>query len=143
MTLELIDKAILELLNSGIRLKYEDLEEITKDTYFLIEKNKDLDEVKELIHKFFDEEIKKIDDILINNPKLMGYAISYKLSNFNVDVYSGYKNYHKDSLIDNNTLFDMASITKMFSQIITYNLIKEGYIDIDKLLNIMYQDYKY
>lgn len=54
-----------------------------------------------------------------------GYTASIKVGNYNVKLYGGNINYLGEPMPE-NALFDIASMTKFYTQIIAYNLINEG-----------------
>ena len=54
-----------------------------------------------------------------------GYTASIKVGNINVKLYGGNINYLGEPMPE-NALFDIASMTKFYTQIIAYNLINEG-----------------
>ncbi len=55
-----------------------------------------------------------------------GYTANVKVGNINVKLYGGNINYQGEPMQE-DALFDIASMTKLYTQIIAYNLINKGY----------------
>lgn len=109
----------------------DDLINILADVELLIRKNKDksLEEIIELIIidnvNMFEEIRKKYG--------VPGYTASVKVGNNNVKLYGGNINYLGEPMPE-NALFDIASMTKFYTQIIAYNLISEGYFNRSSII---------
>ena len=71
------------------------------------------------------DNINQLEDIRNKYP-IPGYTVGVNVENINVKMYGGGLDFNGRKMPD-NALFDLASITKFYTQIIAYNLIKEGY----------------
>ena len=73
-----------------------------------------------------DEMVSKIIDdfsfgkYISNSP---GFMFNFKTNNINIKLYGGYRNFNY-KLMKDDTLFDLDSITKQYTMIIIYKLIK-------------------
>ena len=111
-----------EKTRSSVTTRSE-LIEILSGMELLIRKNKDktLEEIIELIVK---DNIMFFEDIR-SKYGVPGYTASIKVGNNNVKLYGGNINYLGEPMPD-KALFDIASMTKFYTQIIAYNLMKEN-----------------
>ena len=102
--------------------------EVLSNAELLIRRNKDKspEEIIELIIK---DNIKEFENIR-KKYGVPGYTASIKVGNNHVKIYGGNINYLGEPMPE-NALFDIASMTKFYTQVIVYNLIKEGYLHRD------------
>lgn len=136
MNLEkLFDEFIDEIKSEGTYASNEELREATKDILDIIHNNKDasLEELVELVIK---DNINLLEDIR-RKYSIPGYTVGVNVGRFNIKMTGGNIDGSGRKLPD-DALFDIASITKFFSQIILYNLIKEGYLSFDdKIIDLV------
>ena len=120
---KILDNFIDEIKEEGTYATKEEIREVLKDTLTTIKKYHD-DTPEEIVEKIIVDNIKELQDIKNTYP-IPGFTIGVNIPNINVKMYGG----DIDSLgrkMEDNTLFDIASMTKFYTQIIAYNLIKEG-----------------
>ncbi len=109
-----------------------------------------LNEIKEeLLSSNYDEvmeqiilEITEATVELINTGLLSGISTKINLPNVDINVYGGYSYYKSDEKIDENTLFDIASITKFFTLLLTLKLEELGYLSLDNVIYKYSSDFK-
>ena len=91
----------------------------------IIQDNKDKtpEEIVDLIIKDAVEQY----EIVREKYGVPGYSASSTVGNINVTILGGKTNTSGD-VINEDTLFDVASITKIYTQIVVYNLIKDGFL---------------
>lgn len=136
MNLEKIfDDFITSIKNTNNYATREELAESVKDVLNIYKNNKDKTP-EEIINILLQEPINIISDMINNNAVFEGYTVSIAVNNINAKIYGGYRSYKKEKISD-NTMFDVASVTKFYTQIIAYNLINEGYFKFsDKIIEL-------
>ncbi len=101
----------------------EEFVNMLSEVEMLLRKNKDKS-VEEIIELIIKDNILYFEDIR-KKYGVPGYTASIKVGNTNVKLYGGNINYLGEPMPE-NALFDIASMTKFYTQIVAYNLIKEG-----------------
>lgn len=123
MLSSLVDEFLVDYLKKEPYASKEDLINVLAGVELLVRYNKDksLDEIIDLIIE------DNIEDFELIRKKygVPGYTASIKVGSFNVKLYGGNINYLGEPMPE-NALFDIASMTKLYTEIIAYNLIKEG-----------------
>lgn len=125
---KIFDSFIESVKKDGIIANNEELIEASKLMLDIIKNNKDCtpEELAELV---IADNIKFINDIK-NKYYFPGYTIGINVGNINIKLLGG--NLYEDGpAMDENALFDVASISKFYTQILIYNLIKEGIFGFD------------
>lgn len=125
---KLFDEFIDEIKSEGTYASKEELREATKDILNIINNNKDAT-AEELVELIIKDNIRLLEEIR-NNYSIPGYTVGVNVGRFNIKMKGGSIDGTGRELPD-NALFDVASITKFFTQIVLYNLIKEGYLSFD------------
>lgn len=120
-----IEKIILE----GTYASEEDLSLVLSEFDALINQMKDKDE-KEMVDIVIEDSIKELLDVLNSNLIIPGFTFGVKVNGINTKVYGGFRDNLGNS-IEKDTMFDLASITKTFTQVMIYNLINEGVFNFD------------
>lgn len=134
MVSDLVDKFLLDYLTRRpyvVEAKFDNKRVTTMD-----ELVSTLTEIERIYRKNSDKTPEEIVDIIIQDAiieyenirkkyKIPGYAATSHVGNINLGIYSG-KTGTEGEDITPDTLFDVASITKIYTQIVVYNLIKEG-----------------
>ena len=125
---KLFEEFISEIKNEDTYASLDDIRMATKEMLDIIKNNKDAtpEEFIELIIKDNLEQIEKIK----KNYNIPGYIVNINVDNINVKFMGGDIDYNGRKMSD-DALFDLASITKFYTQVILYNLIKEGYLSFD------------
>lgn len=70
-----------------------------------------------------------------------GYNVEINTGKLNVNTHGGSLNSLNSPMV-RNAIFDVASITKLYTQIIDYNLIREGYYQQDMIVSDLHPDFK-
>ncbi len=84
---------------------------------------KSLDEITDIIIYSTIEEY----EALRNKYGIPGYTASVQVGNINVGIFGGKTSTSADAInMPENALFDIASMTKLYTQIVAYNLMREG-----------------
>lgn len=116
---QLVDKISYELMDKMIKngglTNYKNLADILKCTRDMLIKNKDKT-LEEIIELSISDYIFKTREI-IDNKKAPGISTSIRISNGpEINIYAGMTSTNQDAVkIDDNVLFDVASLTKMFT----------------------------
>ena len=123
MLSKLTNEFLIEYLKREPYIDKDSLIKILSEVELLFRKNKDksLEEIIDLIIK------DNINDFELIRKKygVPGYTASISVGNIKVKMYGGNINYLGEEM-PLNALFDIASMTKFYTQIIAYNLIKDG-----------------
>ena len=106
----------------------EELEIFVNEMRDLIINNKDKT-IEEIIDIMLNNNIKQIDDIR-KKYGIPGFTIGMKVGHIKIKIYGGTLN-NLGNEMDANALFDIASMTKFYTQVICYHLIKEGCFSYD------------
>ena len=110
------------------------LDEVTTPIISLVKENKDKTP-EELIKILLDELTEKLSDNLKdilntgNNMIVPGYTFNLSVGGVSLKIYGG--NFKGNRALTNNAVFDIASITKMYTQLICYNMINDGFFTFD------------
>ncbi len=128
MLSDLVDEFLKDYLTRKPYASREDLVKVLSEVELLIMKNKNRtpEEIIELIIK---DNIMEFENIR-KKYGVPGYTASIEVGNYHVKLYGGNINYTGEPMPE-NALFDIASMTKFYTQIIAYNLMKEGYMHRD------------
>lgn len=101
----------------------DDIVEVLSQEERIIRANKDKTP-EELVDILIQDTIKQYNGIL-DKYGVPGYSASVKVGNINVGIFGGKTSTDGEDL-GADALFDIASMTKFYTQIVVYNLIKEG-----------------
>lgn len=129
-----IDDALKSLISSGSKFDLEKLKIIRKELQKYINKDYCLDEVINLVALEIKE---KTEEFLYSeNKSIAGISTSIFLSpNYHINIMGGSKKWSVFDEIDNNTLFDIASITKLYTGLLVMRLRRLNLIDTSRLVN--------
>ena len=119
---------IIDARKKSIYADRKDIEEVAREALNIINNNKDATP-EELVELMIKDNLNHLEDIRRKYPT-PGYTVSINVSNINVKLYGGNINYLTDPM-PNNALFDIASMTKFYTEVLAYNLIKEEYFSMD------------
>lgn len=123
MVSNIVNDFLIDYLEKEPYATYDELANIIAPIELLVRKNKDksLDELIDLIIK---DNINEFENIR-QKYGVPGYTANIKVNGIYVKLFGGNINYLGEAM-PNNALFDIASMTKFYTQIIAYNLIREG-----------------
>ena len=119
---------IEEFLRKGSSATKEELKFILYELETILKKSKDKTP-REIITILVNDVNNLVNDI-INKYPIPGYYIDISSNLFSIKTYGGSMDEYGTTM-NKNAIFDIASITKLFTQIISYNLIREGYYKLD------------
>lgn len=112
----------------------DEIYEITLKMLKIIEKNKDKTP-EELVEKVIEDDINNME-MLKDKYLIPGYTIGFNVGNINVEYFGGNIDSFERKMTE-DAMFDIASMTKMYTQVILYNLIKEGALSLsDKVYEL-------
>ena len=125
---KLFEEFIDEIQGEGTYASSDEVRIATKEMLDVIKNNKDAtpDELVELIIK---DNLEQIENIK-KKYNIPGYIVNINIDNINVKFMGGNIDYNGRKMSD-DALFDLASITKFYTQVVLYNLINEGYFSFD------------
>ena len=123
MLSSLVDEFLVGYLKREPYASKEDLVNVLAGVELLVRYNKDKS-LEEIIDLIIEDNIQDFE-LIRKKYGVPGYTASIKVAGFNVKLYGGNINYLSEDMPE-NALFDIASMTKFYTQIIAYNLIKEG-----------------
>jgi len=118
----LVEEFLIDYLKREPYAKKEDIVSVLTDVSLLFRKNKDKSQ-EEIIELLIRDNIQEFE-MIRKKYGVPGYTASIKVGNNNIKLYGGNINYLGEEM-PQNALFDIASMTKFYTQIIAYNLIKE------------------
>lgn len=134
--MEKIEKIIEELQNSGCTIN--DLEKFKEEAFNLVNKEKNMIDI---FYNISDDIMKETESFLImkNNQDvdmITGISMGIYLPDSNhggykLKIIGGEKSRDVKLKIDENTKFDVASITKLFTLILLFHLEEKGIIDLN------------
>lgn len=110
-----VDSFIKELERNNPNIEKEEIKKI-----LLVFKDKK--NIYEMIEKSYN-----IDNLFKYIKESPGFTFNFTTDNINIHLYGGNKDL-KGNKINENTLFDMASITKMYTMLIIYKLFEQNII---------------
>lgn len=119
---------INEVMEDAKYAKVSDLRSIIDEMIDILIANKDAS-IEEIIEKVIEKDIDVMEEMR-NKYLLPGYTIGIRVKNINLKYFGG----TMDDLgmkMDKDAMFDIASMTKMYTQVVLFNLIKEGKISLD------------
>ena len=125
---KLFEEFIDELKEEGTYASAEELKIAAKEMLDIIKDNKD-STPEELVELIIKDNITQLENIK-NKYSIPGYTVNVNVDNINVKMSGGDINSSGRKMSD-DALFDLASITKFYTQVILYNLIKDGYLSFD------------
>lgn len=112
-----------EYTAKSVHATKEEVQRVLEDAARIINANKDKTP-EEIVAIMIDDAAKNLNSILQEHP-MPGIASSLKIDNINVNMYGG--NLRPDGKkLETDALFDVASITKLYTEIVAYKLIAEG-----------------
>ena len=110
----------------------EELLQVINEVEPVLKENKDKS-LEEIVYALLQGLLNQTKEIMSNNP-IPGYVMQNNTGIINVTSYGGNLD-NENNKMSKDALFDIASISKLFTQIISYNLISEGYYDFDSIVS--------
>lgn len=143
-----IDEIVNNLLQTGSKLDY--LEELKEKSLNIIKKDVDIDEALATISR----EIKDETDKFLNAKNIYdtnfisGISTCIYLPDFSnngeykLKLIGGKGNRGKSIKVNEDTLFDVASITKLYTLVLLFSLEKQGLIDLNAKIKDINPDFQ-
>jgi len=120
---------IEDILKEGTYATKEELAEVLNELDFVVDEMKDKNDKEVVEHSFeniFQQYKEEISSHIDNSGFFIpGFTTGVRVNNINVKVFGGVRDL-KGNPIENDTMFDIASITKTFTQVLLYRLIEEN-----------------
>ncbi len=130
----LLEEFVAEVKEEGTYASADEIREVVMKMIDIIRKNKDATP-EEIVEKIIQENLAQLESLKENYP-VPGYTVGMDVGNIKVKMISGYIDALGTEMPD-NALFDIASMTKFYTQIIAYNLIKEGAFSLtDRVIDL-------
>ena len=129
---KIIDELVTDYMKDTPYATKDDIVRVLEDTKAVLEKNKDKTP-EEIIDIFIEDCIKDLNRIM-DEYTVPGIISQLKVDNINISMYGGLDKPNGNPLTK-DALFDVASISKLYTQIIAYKLINEGVFDLDEEIN--------
>lgn len=120
---KIIDELKEEYLKSSPHATEEELIKVLKDAKTIIQQNKDATP-EEIINIMMDDCVQELNEILESYPT-PGILSSLRVDNIDIHLHGGVIRKGEEEL-SQDALFDVASITKLYTEVIAYKLINEG-----------------
>lgn len=125
---KLFEEFIDEVQREGTYASSDEVRIATKEMLDVIKNNKDATP-EELVNFIIKNNLEQIENIK-KKYNIPGYIVNINVPNINVKFVGGNVDYNGRKMSD-DALFDLASITKFYTQAVLYNLINEGYFSFD------------
>lgn len=125
---KILEEFIDEIKEEGTYASKEEVAEVLKEMLNILKENIDATP-EELVEKVIVSNIDQLEEIKNKYP-VPGYTVGVNVSNINVKLFGG----DIDSLgrkMPDDALFDVASTSKFYTQVVAYNLIKEGAFSLE------------
>lgn len=143
---EYVDRIIYDLINSGSSISY--LKELRTNSIDILSKDISLNEalneicaeIEYLSHMFLDKR-NMFDTNIISGFSTGIYLPDYKSGSFKYTLVGGNASRSNDNKIDFNTVFDVASITKLYTLLLAFKLEELGYINLDDKVSDLNHDF--
>src|SRR5690554_1736432 len=116
------EEFVEEILKNGFYANKDEIIESLKEMETILNSNKDRS-LEEIVSVLLNDIYNKIKGLVKEGYPIPGYNIEINSGLINANLYGGVLN-KSGSPMTKDAIFDIASITKLFTQIISYNLIK-------------------
>lgn len=134
---KIFDQFLVKVMKRGTYATKEEVEFVTHKMLDIIEKNSDKTP-EELVEMIIKDNIKQLEEIRNKYP-IPGYNVGINVWNINVKIFGGKLDYLEQDM-RKDALFDIASMTKFYTEVIAYNLIKEKAMSFnDKIIDLDYR----
>lgn len=131
---KMFEEFLEEIKLEGTYASMDEIREVSKVMLEIIKKKKDATP-EELVEEIITENINQLKEIKRNYP-IPGYTVGMSVGDINVKIVGGNRNHTGESMPE-DALFDIASMTKFYTQIIAYNLMKEKVFNYyDKIIDL-------
>ena len=125
---KILESFLDDVQRAGTYATRDELEAATKPMLDIIQKRPD-STPEELVEAVIQDDVKYLEEMRRNYP-IPGYTIGMQVGNINVKIVGGNMDTTNRKMRE-DAIFDIASTSKFYTQIIAYNLIKEGAFTLD------------
>ena len=136
---KIAEKFVDDALKQGSYASKEEILKVIYEVEPVLKENKDKS-LEEIVFALLPGLLNQTKEVMANYP-IPGYVMQNNTGIINVTSYGGEidDQHHK---MRKDAIFDIASISKLFTQIISYNLINEGYYQFDSMVSDLDPRYK-
>lgn len=134
-----VDNEIELLIKKGSSITIEDLKKIKKDVLFSVKKSSIEDALSDVLYQLQEETYKYLQSDTINGLSATIYFTD--LNDYYLNINAG-KNLQGIG-IGPNTLFDIASVTKLFTLILVFKYVDLGFIKLNNRICDLDSDFEY
>lgn len=128
---KIFEEFIREVKEEGTYASKDEIRAATQKMYDIIISNPD-STPEELIELIIKDNIDLLESVIDRYP-IPGYTVGVNVDNINVKINGGKLNNYGEAnkVMPDDALFDIASMTKFYTQVVAYNMIKEGYFSLN------------
>ena len=131
---KIIDNFVEEYIERSQHALKEEIKDVLKDMECLLKEKKDAS-LEEIVEAILDDCVRDLNGIL-QNYSMPGIVSGLNVGNIHVNLHGGTIRPNEDILTE-EALFDVASITKLYTEILAYKLIQEGAFSLtDKISDL-------
>lgn len=125
---KILEKFLDAVQQEGTYATREELEAATKPMLDIIQNNPAATP-EELVEAVIQDDIRFLEE-LRNRYPIPGYIVGMQAGNIHVKIFGGMMGATEQKMRE-DAIFDVASVSKFYTQIIAYNLMKEGAFTLD------------
>lgn len=123
----LLENFIKRIQSEGCYATEREIRAVAEDAISIIRKNSDATP-EEIIESMIEDNLNELKEIMDQYP-IPGYTVSVNVNDMHVKMLGGFMNsfkYIRKEDMREDALFDLASISKFYTELIAYRLIREG-----------------
>ncbi len=136
---KIAEKFAVDAVKQGSYASKEEILQVINEVEPVLKDNKDKS-LEEIVYALLPGLLNQTKEVMNSNP-IPGYVMQNNTGIINVTSYGGDID-NKQNKMSKDAIFDIASISKLFAQIISYNLISEGYYNFDSVVSDLDPRYK-
>lgn len=125
---KIFNEFIDEVISEGVYASRDEIVDVATLMLDIIKTKKD-STPEEIVEYVIKDNINEVEEIKNKYP-IPGYTVGIRVGNINVKMFGGDIDAYERKM-PNDAIFDLASMTKFYTQIVAYNLIKENYFSFD------------
>ena len=126
---EILKEFFKEVQEEGTYATREKLEKVVRPMLKIVQENPDPTAPEEWVKAVIQDDIQFLEEKRSNYP-IPGYTVGIQSGNINVKMLGGTMDATEREMRE-DAIFDIASTSKFYTQIIAYNLMKEGVFTLD------------
>jgi CubicO group peptidase (beta-lactamase class C family) len=133
-----VDEFIRQLQESGTYATVDELKAALGDFSTIMQRYKDYG-LSKIVEILLSEVTDEIISLTKQGYALPGILVGLKTPLFNINISEGYTKDDGEP-ITKNSLFDLASITKLYTGVIAYKLIDEGILSMGQIVSDLFKE---